>query len=84
MLANERTFLAYVRTGFAFIASGGTIWKLFPDDPTLTNLAFALLALGTIATAIGGYRFLKIRSSMKQMLEHPPNQRSTSQNETAG
>jgi putative membrane protein len=56
-LANERTLLAYLRTGLALVAGGVAVATYAPDlgvrwGSTALALALALLGLGT---ALGGY-----------------------------
>jgi putative membrane protein len=56
-LANERTMLAYLRTGLALVAGGVAVATYAPDlgvrwGSTALALALALLGLGT---ALGGY-----------------------------
>ncbi len=56
-LANERTFLAWLRTGLALVAGAVALASLVPDlGPVLVRnaLTIALLALGVTVT-IGAY-----------------------------
>lgn len=57
-LANERTFLAWVRTALALIAAGAAVTGLLPqlgEEGARAGLGLALLLLGT-AVAAGSYR----------------------------
>jgi putative membrane protein len=55
-LANERTFLAWIRTSLAFIAAGVALEALVPNmQPGLRIAASALLILTGIATPIGAW-----------------------------
>lgn len=67
MLANERTLLAYLRTSFGLLAGGGTLIKLFPDDPWLPKLGMVLLALGGFVAAFGTWRFFQVHSKLKRI-----------------
>lgn len=54
LLANERTFLAYIRTAIMLGVSGVTILKVFPYNFQLMVLGYVLLPLAA-AVAIFGY-----------------------------
>lgn len=54
-LANERTFLAWIRTAMALAAGGLAALNLIPDLYGSTILGIALLAL-SVATAATSYR----------------------------
>jgi putative membrane protein len=45
-LANERTFLAWIRTGLAFVGGGLAVAQLLPAGRLRTLLAIALLGVG--------------------------------------
>ena len=56
-LANERTLLAYLRTGLALVAGGVAVATYAPDLGVRwgsTALALALVVIG-LGTALGGY-----------------------------
>lgn len=53
-LANERTMLAYLRTGLALMAAGAALIQLF-DGPIDTASGIGLVGLG-VAVAVGSYR----------------------------
>ena len=53
-LANERTFLAYVRTALAVLAGGVAIIGFVPDRRVALGAGLGLLAVGFVAL-IGGY-----------------------------
>lgn len=53
-LANERTMLAYLRTGLAMMAAGVAILQLL-DGPIDTACGVGLVGLG-VAVAVGSYR----------------------------
>ena len=49
LLANERTFLAWVRTAIGLVAAGVAVFHLFDDSTATTTLALVLLAAGAFA-----------------------------------
>ena len=60
ILANERTLLAYARTGFATIVAGLSFMQFFEGSVyVLMGWACVVLGLGTFA--LGVYRFRKMR-----------------------
>ena len=68
-LANERTFLAWVRTALAFIA-GGIAVEAFTGDlfPTAIRqiLAFLLLVLGMLLAGGAAVRWLNVERAMRR------------------
>lgn len=54
-LANERTFLAWIRTALALAAGGLAVVHLMPDLWGRQPLGIALMAL-SLVTAVGAYR----------------------------
>src|SRR5262245_8343797 len=76
--ANERTLLAWLRTGVSLLTFGFFIAKLGlwlrtqPNAPTAPRSAMVgevLVLLGSIAMTIGIVRYLRIR---RALLEHKP------------
>jgi putative membrane protein len=67
-LANERTFLAWVRTSLAFLAGGLALeafaFESFPD-PLRKALAVFLVALGMLISAGAAVRWVSVESSMR-------------------
>jgi putative membrane protein len=61
VLANERTLLSYLRTSIALLAAGGTLMKIFPDEPGMVKLGFVLLAVGAVAAVVGVTRFIRVK-----------------------
>lgn len=57
VLANERTYLAYVRTALALLAAGAALLHLddFLNGDAPTRIVGAALMLGGVAAAAGGY-----------------------------
>ena len=66
-LANERTFLAYVRTSIALAAGGFGLIK-FIKDLTYNLLGWILVGLGIIVLIIGIIRFIKIKKNIKSIV----------------
>lgn len=59
-LTNERTLLAYVRTGFALAGAGATL-IVFLEASLAQAAGWLLLAGGLLALGIGAARFRAIR-----------------------
>lgn len=67
-LANERTFLAWVRTGLALLAGGVALLQLAPSFGTrLERLlpAVALMVLGTVLAAMSHHRWRRTERAMR-------------------
>lgn len=60
-MANERTFLAFLRTGFVILAGGVTFLKIFPGDPWLSALGLFCLPLSGAMVLAGGLFYLSRR-----------------------
>lgn len=59
-LANERTFLAWIRTSLALLAAGVAVAQLLPDlgpKPYRLTLGLALVGLGLLASATSYFRW---------------------------
>lgn len=73
-LANERTFLAWMRTALALVA-GGIAVEAFTDDlfpaPMRTALALALLVLATLLSTGAVVRWLRVERSLRQQAPLP-------------
>lgn len=71
-LANERTFLAWIRTALAFLA-GGVALEAFAGDvfPEMvrTPLAVILLLIGMVVAAGATLRWLRVERAMRR--SHP-------------
>ncbi|WP_263262485.1 DUF202 domain-containing protein [Pseudomonas sp. RIT-PI-S] len=67
-LANERTFLAWIRTALALMAGGIAVEaftaQVFAADARKL-LAILLLSLGLILSACAGLRWLKVERAMR-------------------
>jgi putative membrane protein len=66
-LANERTFLAWIRTSLAFLAAGVALEALaLPIDPPLRLAASAILvALGTLAPVQAWVGWMRVESAVR-------------------
>ncbi|WP_307027738.1 YidH family protein [Arthrobacter globiformis] len=67
-LANERTFLAWVRTSLALLAGGIAIEAYTADmflEPVRKGLAVALLLLGMLLSAGSAWRWVRVERSMR-------------------
>lgn len=67
-LANERTYLAWIRTALGFLAAGVGLDQLAPDfaTPVIRELLALLLCLFAGGTAIYGYlRWLRNEKAMR-------------------
>ncbi|MBG6238503.1 putative membrane protein [Mycetocola sp. CAN_C7] len=67
-LANERTFLAWIRTSLALIAAGVALEALpLPIEPTLRLVsAFLFLALGVLAPAHAWVSWVRIERALRE------------------
>ena len=65
-LASERTFLAYLRTSLSLLAAGAALLQFFPERPMITVPAWCLVVLGGATLIAGIYRFLQVRSHLKE------------------
>jgi putative membrane protein len=75
-LANERTFLAWTRTGLALLIGALAATRLLPSVPTALRLALALyLTVAALAAQVAGYmrwRDRQHRMRLGQPLGHSP------------
>ncbi|KUG61433.1 MULTISPECIES: YidH family protein [Kocuria] len=73
-LANERTFLAWIRTSLAFLA-GGIAVEAFTEDlfpePMRTSLAVVLLLLGVLISAGAAWRWVGVERSLRRRTPLP-------------
>lgn len=67
-LANERTFLAYVRTAMTLLVTGIFLAKFF--DHTLAVLAgWASAPLGGLVLLLGVWRYRKMKAALARLRE---------------
>lgn len=67
-LANERTFLAWIRTSLALLAGGIAIEAFTADlfvEPVRKGLAVLLLLLGMMLSAGAAVRWIRVERSMR-------------------
>ena len=66
-LANERTFLAWVRTALAMLAGGVALHALGLPETTWvrTSLAISLVLLGGLVTALAMVRWARVERAMR-------------------
>lgn len=73
-LANERTFLAWMRTALAFIA-GGVALEALPIDTVPAELrnagALVALCLGIVLAAGAAFRWLRVERAMREQRPLP-------------
>ncbi|MDQ0242136.1 YidH family protein [Arthrobacter bambusae] len=73
-LANERTFLAWIRTSLALLAGGIAIEAFTSDlflEPVRKALAVILLLLGMLLSAGSAIRWLRVERSMRNKTPLP-------------
>lgn len=74
-LANERTFLAWIRTSLGLLAGGVAVRQLIePFEVSGGRTALALLAIGASGIlAVGGYvRWRQVQHAMRRGAALPP------------
>jgi putative membrane protein len=73
-LANERTFLAWIRTSLALLAGGIAIEAFTAGlflEPVRKGLAIVLLLLGMLLSAGAAVRWLRVERSMRNKAPLP-------------
>ena len=73
-LANERTFLAWIRTSLALLAGGIAIEAFTADlflEPVRKGLAVLLLLLGMLLSAGAAVRWIRVERSMRNKTPLP-------------
>ena len=73
-LANERTFLAWIRTALALLAGGIAIEAFTSDlflEPVRKSLAVLLLLLGMLLSAGAAVRWIRVERSMRNKIPLP-------------
>jgi putative membrane protein len=74
-LANERTFLAWIRTALALIAGGVAVVQLVPAfgvPGVRQSLAVVLTAGGGLMAALAVRRWQRIQAAMRRDADLPP------------
>jgi len=70
VLANERTFLAYIRTALTLFVVGASLIKFF-DSPTATVLGWIFIPIGLVVLAFGISRYRHMKALIHKA-EAPP------------
>ena len=72
-LANERTFLAWVRTALAMLAGGVALHALGLPDPSWLRalLAIGLVVIGAVVTVLAMLRWARVERAMRERRELP-------------
>ena len=65
LLANERTFLAYMRTALSLLAGGAVLLQFFSEKIAVIVSGWALIVLGGMVLLFGLARFIRVRSDLK-------------------
>ena len=72
-LANERTFLAYVRTALGLLAAGLAVDQFIDASSALrTALSLAVIVLGGLVAALGYVRWRQTERAMRFDVPLPP------------
>lgn len=73
-LANERTFLAWIRTALALMAAGVAV-EAFTDDllaePWRRIVALLLLAIGTVVAGASLVRWFRVETALRERRQLP-------------
>ncbi|HEX2281739.1 MAG TPA: DUF202 domain-containing protein, partial [Thermomicrobiales bacterium] len=77
-LANERTFLAWLRTGLSLVAVGLAAAGFLPVDlvpgfPYVRSFSGLLVLCGTVMVLYGARRYVKSYQQIESGLYHPTN-----------
>ncbi|MFD7660609.1 YidH family protein [Actinosynnema sp. NPDC059797] len=75
-LANERTFLAWIRTALGLLAAGVAVRQLVPpfEVPWATTaLAVACIALAVLVAGMSFPRWRRVQAAMRAGAALPPN-----------
>jgi putative membrane protein len=71
-LANERTFLAWLRTGLALIAGGLAVAQFLPDGRLRTAIALVLLGSGAVVAVRAVDHWARCERAMRLGNDLPP------------
>jgi len=64
-LANDRTLLAFMRTGLMFFVSGITIIKVFNSNTVLLFIGYSLIPVSVTIIITGIFYYMKIKKEFK-------------------
>jgi putative membrane protein len=66
-MANERTWLAYLRTAIGFMAAGGSIIKFFAGDLLMQISGWGLLSCSVFCAIWGWRRYRAVKNKLKHL-----------------
>ena len=65
-LANERTFLSWLRTAIGLVAAGVGVYHLFEPSVSTTVLSLVLLAAAAIASVVGFVHYRQADAAIRR------------------
>lgn len=66
-LANERTYLAWLRTALAVLGAGALLVRLTTSEGGLTAVAAAVtVAVGVLVLGYGTFRYFRVRTELER------------------
>jgi putative membrane protein len=71
-LANERTFLAWLRTGLALVGGGLAVAQFLPAGPARTALALGLIGLGAVVAVRAVDNWARCERAIRLGQDLPP------------
>lgn len=72
-LANERTFLAWLRTAIGLVAAGVAVFHLLAESAATTVLSLVLLAAGGLSGVVGFWHFRQADQAIRNGDQMPTN-----------
>jgi putative membrane protein len=64
-LANERTFLMYIRTALGFFAAGAALIRFF-EDSVFVTIGWVFIPVGVLFLVFGIFRFRHVRRVLQE------------------
>lgn len=64
-LANERTFLMYIRTALGFFAAGAALIRFF-EKPVFVIIGWIFIPVGVLFLVFGVFRFRHVRRVLQE------------------
>jgi putative membrane protein len=65
-MANERTFLAYIRTGLSLLAAAAVLFQFFSKINSYVATVWVLVVLGVLVLVIGLLRFYTVKAELNR------------------
>ena len=65
-MANERTFLAYIRTGLSLLAAAAVLFQFFSKINSYVATVWVLVVLGVLVLVIALLRFYKVKAELNR------------------